>query len=122
MIMQKIALFVIAALIAYGCASSKKAVDVSIGTWDYEITGTPEGDLSGYFIIAKEGDTYTGSLNSTQGGIPLEDISVVDGNLTATFDYQGYQILMKGTFEGTSFNGNVSVDYNAFPMTATKRE
>ena len=120
--MQKIFVFVIAAFIAYGCASTKKVVDISIGTWDYVITETPQGDLEGNFVIAKEGDNYTGSLNSEQGSIPLEDVKVVESQLSATFDFQGYEVIMSGTFEGASYKGNVSVDYNEFPMSATKRE
>ncbi|MCG8306089.1 MAG: hypothetical protein MI975_01780 [Cytophagales bacterium] len=120
--MKKVLFFIVVALIVYGCAPSKKAVDLSIGTWDYVIKDTPEGDLDGHFIIAKEGDDYTGSLNSDQGSIVLEDITIEDGNLKCTFDFQGYEILMKGTFEGNSYAGNVSVDYNEFPMTATRRE
>jgi len=120
--MQKILVFIVAAFIAYGCASSKKVADISIGTWDYVVKNTPSGDVEGNFVIAKEGDDYTGSLNGEQGPTPLKDISVEDGNLKCTFDYQGYELLMKGTFEGASFTGDVSVDYNEFPMTATKRE
>lgn len=120
--MQKVFVFIIAAFIAYGCASTKKVVDVSIGTWDYIVKDTPSGDAEGNFVIAKEGDNYVGTLNGEQGSIPLNDVTIEDGNLTCTFDLQGYEILIKGTFEGTSFTGNASVDYNEFPMTATKRE
>lgn len=120
--MQKVLVFIVAAFIAYGCASSKKVVDISIGTWDYIVKGTPSGDVEGNFVIVKEGDTYTGSLNGDQGSIPLENITIEDGKLKCTFDFQGYEVLMQGTFEGNSFTGNSSVDYNEFPMTATKRE
>lgn len=120
--MQKILIFIVAAFIAYGCASTKKVADASLGTWDYKITGTPQGDLDGNFVIEKEGDAYTGSLNGEAGSIPLEGVTVEDGKLKCTFDFQGYEILMSGTFEGSSYTGNVSVDYNEFPMTATKRE
>ena len=119
--MQKFLVFILAAFIAYGCATSKKAADISVGTWDYKITDTPNGDYEGNFVIAKEGDAYTGSLNTDMGSTPLEGITVEEDNLSCTFDFQGYEILMKGKFEGTNFTGNVSVDYNEFPMTATKR-
>lgn len=120
--MQKILVFIIAAFIAYGCASSKKVVDVSIGTWDYVVKGTPDGDLEGNLIIANEGGIYTGLLNTSQGEIPLEEITIEDGNLRCTFEAAGYNMVMKGIFEGTSFEGNISVDYTEFPITATKRE
>ena len=113
----------IAAFLAYGCASSKKVADVSIGTWDYVVKDIPNsGDVGGNFVIEKEGENYAGVLNGEQGPTPLESITIEDGKLNCTFDYQGYEIQMEGTFEGTSFTGNVSIDYNEFPMTATKRE
>ena len=120
--MQKVFIFLIAAFIAYGCATSKKVADVSVGTWDYIVKDTPNGDVEGNFVIVKEGDTYTGSLNGDQGSIPLEDIEVEGENLSYLFDFQGMQLAVKGTIEGSAFTGNVSVDYNDFPMTATKRE
>jgi hypothetical protein len=52
----------------------------------------------------------------------LNDVTVEDGNLKANFDYMGYSILMTGLFEGNTFDGKVSVDYNDFMMTATKKE
>ncbi len=120
--MKNIALLFIVAFFAFSCASTKKVADISIGTWDYVITNTPEGDMEGNFVIAKESDAYTGSLNSSQGSIALEDITVVEDVLKCTFDYMGYQVQMTGKFEGSSYEGTVSVDYNAFDMTATKRE
>ena len=111
-----------AMMVAYACASSKKIADASLGTWDYVIKNTPEGDLAGTMIIAKESDSYTGYLESTQGRIDLQDVSVENGNMNCNFDYMGYQILLSGLFEGASFNGKVSVDYNDFMMTATKKE
>lgn len=120
--MQKVFIFLIAAFIAYGCASSKKAADVSVGTWDYIVKDTPNGDVEGNFVILKEGDAYSGSLNGDQGSIPLGDVEVEGDNLSYTFDFQGMELTVNGTIDGNSFAGNVSVDYNDFPMTATKRE
>ena len=120
--MQKVFVFVITAIIAFGCASSKKAVDISIGTWDHVVKDTPYGDVEGYMIIAKEGENYTGSLNSDQGSIPIENLTIEDGNLKGTFYVEGMELSMSGTFEGTSYDGKVTVDYNDFTMTATKRE
>ena len=110
------------ALFAYACASSKKVVDASIGTWDYVVKNTPEGDLNGTLVIAKEGESYTGYMESTQGRLDLNDVKIENGNLNCNFDYMGYQILMTGLFEGDNFTGKVSVDYNDFIVTATRKE
>ena len=120
--MQKVFLFAIIALFVFGCASSKKAVDISIGTWDHVVKDTPYGDVKGYMVIAKEGDNYTGSLNSDQGSISIENLTIQDGNLKGMFYMEGTEIQMSGTFEGTTYTGKVSVDYDEFVMTAIKRE
>lgn len=118
---QRIFIFLLVALLSYACASSKKVADASTGTWEYVIKNTPEGDLPGTMVIAKDGDSYTGYLETTQGRLELNDVVVENGNMKCNFDYMGYEILMTGLFEGNAFNGKVSVDYNDFPMTATKK-
>ncbi len=119
--LKKILFIVGVTFIAYSCASTKKAVDISIGSWDYVIKNTPDGDTQGTFIIAKEGESYMGSLNTTQGSVALDDVTVVDKVLKCTFQYMGYTIDMTGTFEGDAFTGKCSVDYNDFPMTAVRK-
>lgn len=123
--MQKIwfvAFLAVITLVAFSCAPSRKAADISVGSWNYTVTGTPNGDVSGYFMITKEGVNYTGSINSNQGSIPFKTISIADRNLSATFDYSGYAARMNGTFQGNAFAGNVTVDNNDFPITASRRE
>ena len=115
-------ILIVAAFIAYGCAASKNVVDLSVGTWDYVVKDTPNGDTSGNFVIAKEGENYSGTLNGEGGTYPLENIKVEENVLSCSFDYQDMVLVIKGTIEGASFTGNVSVDYNSFPMTATRRE
>ena len=119
---RNVLIFIVATFIIYACASSKKVVDISIGSWDFVVKNTPEGDFTGTFIIAKEGDNYTGSLNNDQENIQLENISVVDKELTCYFDYQGYQVTMTGMFEEDTFSGKCTVEYNDFPMTATRQK
>ncbi len=121
--MQKILPFIIISLIVFSCGPSKKAMDISIGTWDYTLKGTPNGDITGNFVIAKDGDEYAGSLNSSQGSLPFKTINVDEnGQLNATFDYGNYEVIMVGQFEGNTFDGSVSADYNKFMVTAQKQE
>ena len=120
--MQKIWMIVFIVIVSFSCASSKKAADISVGNWDYTVKGTPNGNISGYFMIVKEGDNYSGAINGSQGSTPFKTISVEDKSLNATFDYSSYSVTMKGEFEGNAFTGTVTVDYNNFPITATKQE
>lgn len=119
---QRLFIFLLVAFLAYACASSKKAADVSVGTWDYVVKNTPEGDLNGTMVIAKDGEDYSGYLENTQGRIDLEKVQIVDGNLNASFDYMGYPVLMTGLFEANNFSGKVTVDYNDFMVVATRKE
>lgn len=119
---QRIFIFLLVALVAYACASSKKVADISVGTWDYVVKNTPEGDLFLTMVIEKNGDAYTGYLESSQGRTDLKDVKIESGNMNCNFDYAGYQVLMTGLFEGDVFNGKVSVDYNDFMVVATRKE
>jgi hypothetical protein len=120
--MRNYVILLIAAFIAYGCAASKKAVDISVGTWDYIVTDTPNGDTKGNFTISREGENYVGTLSGEQGTYPLNNIKVEGNILTYSFSYQGMVLDIKGNIEGSSLTGNVTVDYTSFPMTATRRE
>lgn len=108
-------------LMAAGCAT-KKAIDPAIGAWEYVVSGTPDGDVTGTMYIAKEGEVYTGNLNGSAGTINLGNITIEDGKMQSEFDFQGYTLDLKGTFEGDAFTGNVSLDeYTQFPIKATKK-
>ncbi|MGD1894578.1 MAG: hypothetical protein ACFB15_28790, partial [Cyclobacteriaceae bacterium] len=50
-----------------GCASSKTMAYNPAGTWNYTVTGTPNGTVEGTMLITKNGDSYTGELQSTAG-------------------------------------------------------
>lgn len=119
---QRVLIFMIAIFIAYGCASTKKVADVSIGEWDYLLTGTPDGDATGTFTIAKDGDSYTGALHTAQGDTDLNNVVVTDGDLVCDFEFMGYTIDMTGKFAGDAFTGKCSVEYNDFPMTAVRKK
>ena len=57
-----------------------------------------------------------------QGSNQLNNITIEDEVLQCNFNYQGYKVEMQGTFEGTALEGKMTVDYNDFPLTATKRD
>ena len=119
---QRVMIFMIAAFVAYACATSKKAVDISIGEWEYVVMGTPDGDAKGTLRIAKEGDNYSGTLRRDQGDTPLNDIVIENDELVATFNIDGYTIDITGQFTGDTFTGKCSVEYNEFPMTAVRKK
>ena len=115
-------LIIIATLIWAGCAGTKTSKeDAYLGDWEYLVEGTPNGDVTGVMNISKEGDAFVGKLTSDMGEIELNDLSIVENKLSANFDIQGMTLDMDGTFDGPQFTGAIGVDYNTFPMTATKK-
>lgn len=119
--MQKIWISGLIALMVFGCATTKN-VESAVGTWDFLLKGTPNGDIEGYFTIVKDIDKFTGVIYSNEGSNQLNNISIEDEVLECNFNYQGYKVDMQGSFEGKLFNGKMTVEYNDFPLTATKRD
>lgn len=105
----------------FSCAGSKKAkVDPYIGEWEYTAQ-TPDGDLDVVMTISKTETGYSGFLSSDMGSVDMNDLKIEEGNLTASFEIQGYEIPMEGTFNGDTYTGTTSWDGNDMPMNATKR-
>jgi len=117
-------LFIVAAtLIWAGCAGTKASKEAAyIGDWEYLVEDTPNGDVSGVMVISKGESGFTGKLTSDMGELPLNNLTIIEDKLTATFDIQGMQLDMAGIFEGPKFTGTIAVDYNSFRMTATKKQ
>ena len=119
---QRLLIFTIVAFIAYGCASSKKAADISLGDWQYIIRDLPDGDAEGTLRISKEGDQYMGMLIGQQGELNLDDVVIENDELVCTFKFSGYTIDMEGTFVEDTFEGSVSTEGLSFPMTAKRKQ
>jgi len=106
----------------FSCAGSKKTkVDPYIGEWEYTAQ-TPDGDLDVVMTISKTETGYSGFLSSDMGSVDMDDLKIEDGNLTASFEIQGYELPMKGTFSGDTYTGTTSWDGNDMPMNATKKK
>ena len=114
---------VILSILFFGCASTKKvAVSPYIGEWDYTFP-TQEGGVMDVTMTINEAEgIYSGFLNSNIGSVNLDDLVIQDGNLSATFNVQGYVLSMKGNFNGDSFVGTTSIDGTDIPMNATRKQ
>ncbi len=116
-----------AATLIISCNMGKRAttgtppMDPYAGTWDYVVTGTPDGEIKGELVISMDSDQYTAMMKSAAGTLDINDVVITDNKMTGNFSYQGYTVDLSGMFSGAKFDGEVSVDYNAFPMTAVKR-
>lgn len=99
------------------------------GNWDYK-TETPQGSSGGILALAKEGDTYSGTITyddpsgSGKTSAPIRDVAVDGNKLTFSFDVtaDGMNIAVEisGEISGTSMDGTMSVaQFGSFPFEAT---
>lgn len=99
------------------------------GNWDYK-TESPQGSSGGVLAIAKEGDTYSGTITyddpsgSGKTSAPIRDVAVEGNKLTFFFDVtaSGMTIAVEisGEISGTSMDGTMSIaQIGSFPFEAT---
>jgi hypothetical protein len=114
---------IVAAFLMFSCAATKTAkVNPYVGDWAYTAE-TPNGNLDVVMTINEAEGVYSGTLSTDMGSGDLSDLKIDDdGKMTATFDYQGYTIQMKGTFDGDVFTGSSSVDTYEMPINAIRKK
>jgi len=108
--------------VATSAAKTVKMEDPYVGSWDYIVKDTPNGDVEGVLVIKKEMDTYSALISGEAGELDLSGFAIEDNALEGTFDYQGYEVTVKGTFSGKMIKGDMGVEYMTFPMEAVKQE
>ena len=104
------------------CATSKKAAYSPVGTWNYTVQGTPNGNITGKMIIDQAGDTYTGHIQSDMGKIPMEDLTIKGKDMTSNLVVNGSPVTVQGAFDENIFSGKVKVGYDTYDITANKAE
>lgn len=105
------------------CASTKMA-QVPVGIWDYSITGTPNGNFSGDFIVSLADGKYAALLKSQAGEISLQDplFDKSTKKFTGTFYFEGNTIFFESTTTGDSMTGTVSAGGMNFPFKAKRKK
>ena len=115
------ALIVFVMLVWAGCASNKVSTMNYAGTYDWSIS-MDSGDLSGTITLNHSGDGYTGTIDSEQGSSDLSNLKVDGSNITASFEYMGYDVTLKGTLSEHDLKGSFSAEGYDFPFDAKKKE
>ncbi|MEL7531805.1 MAG: hypothetical protein AAFN10_10880 [Bacteroidota bacterium] len=108
-------------LVGTACKGTKTAAWSAAGNWDFTVSNTPVGDLTGVMVISKSGDDYTGELRTEEGTLALEEVKLVDKKLTANLSYQGYSLNLEGMFTGDMMDGEISMGYDSFTIKATRQ-
>ena len=94
-----------------------------VGTWDYTVKDTPNGDGYGTLILTEEKGNLSGILRSPDFGDASLTNLVLDGNkLSAEMYLAGIDMSIQGTFEDNSMTGKVvAPGYGEFPLEATRQ-
>ena len=115
--------------LAAGCASSAKMPALSpVGSWDYTISDTPQGDATGTMMIDAEGGSYTGRISSDMldQTVSMADVALQDSvfKFKATFDADGQIIdtISRMTLRGGTMKGIIEVaGFGQFEITALRK-
>lgn len=110
-------------LTVIGCSGSKKVIYSPVGSWNYTVVGTPNGDAKGTFILTRMENGIKGMFKSNEyGESNMENLSIGENNeLKCTMYLSGIDLSLNGIFEGDTFSGNVDAGQTGtFPITATR--
>lgn len=99
------------------------------GNWDYT-TESPQGSSGGLLVIAKDGDTYSGTITyddpsgSGKASAPIRDVALNGTTLSFVFDVNAggmtIPVEISGEISGTSMEGTMSIaQFGSFPFEAT---
>ena len=115
---------IVVMLIMAGCASTKKSktsIPNYIGQWNY-VLSLPDQDIEGYLKFSQEGEAVVGVVGNAEGETPLSDFAIDEEKVSGTFEAQGYEIQMSGTFEEEVLMANMSAAGYDFPFEAQKQQ
>jgi hypothetical protein len=112
---------ILVSLFILACAASKVKVSPYVGDWHY-IAQTQDGEMAVVMTIIEIENGYSGILSTDMGSGDMEDLKIEDGKLTASFDFEGYQLSMKGQFDEGTYTGTTSYEDNEWPMNATREQ
>ncbi|RMF32529.1 MAG: hypothetical protein D6765_00210 [Bacteroidetes bacterium] len=101
-------------------AESCPSKNALVGTWDYVVSNTPEGDVRGQMVISKKGKEWSGKLIVNGQESPVKNLEVEDQTFKFTTTAQGYNVSINGQVEGQSFKGSVWVEGYEFPIEGKK--
>jgi len=112
-------------LMLFFCLLLARCASVTpVGSWDYTITGTPNGDYAGTLIVTKIKKQYAATLNSQGGDLPFKKFAFDPKTKKSSgeFDYQGTPIYFDATVKENDMDGNVATDDAKFPFKATRKK
>jgi hypothetical protein len=123
--MKNYSIVIFIALAFTACVASKPTSKAPspTGSWDYTITGTPQGDFKGEMIITETDKVLHAKLISNGAELPIEKFTFNKETLkmSGEFDYSGALILFDGVFATNEITGSMSTSGMNFPFKATRK-
>jgi len=117
--MKKTASVLISIFFLAGCASVSP-----VGTWNYTISGTPQGDFTGTMVVAKKDAGYAASLKAPDSEMAFEQFTFDKkaGRSAGSFNYQNMGVNFDAGVTKEAMDGSVSVQGMSFPFKATRKK
>jgi len=113
-------LCIMIALFITSCASMSP-----VGSWDYKISGTPQGDYSGIMTVKrKEKKTLEAVMESAAGKLSFTKFTYNHKakKSSGDFTYQGMSVAFDATLSAKEMNGTISVQGMDFPFKAVRQK
>ena len=97
------------------------AADYS-GDWNFKVSETPEGDVTGTMKLTKSGDSFKGTMEVNGDESDMRDLEISGTTMKFNVSAGGYATTVKGDFAGGNmFNGKLSVEGYEFDFSALKK-
>ena len=123
--MKKILSLLFIAITITACVATKTTTKAPspTGSWDYTITGTPQGDFKGVMIIAEADKMLTAKLISDGAELPIDKFvfNKETQKMSGEFDYSGALILLDAVLNVNEITGSMSTSGMSFPFKATRK-
>lgn len=95
------------------------ANDAILGDWEF-VVEAPDMTYKGIMNLTEEEGELKGELGADGAAYPMKDIKLEGNVLTFKLNFEGFICDVKGTFEGDSYKGEVSVEGMVLSLNAKR--
>ncbi|MBL7859123.1 MAG: hypothetical protein JNM57_15630 [Cyclobacteriaceae bacterium] len=128
--MKNVFAFLTILVVAASCASTVKTKTAAapapspVGSWDYSITGTPEGDFVGVITITEQEKKYAATMNANGNDMSFTSLNYAPETkkVTGDFSYSGTSVYFDADLNGDELTGKMSAGGMDFPFKATRKK
>ena len=112
------------ALLISSCASTKTTPNPVVGSWDYKVYSTPNGDTAGTLVVTEVNGELSASFNNVDyGNSEVMKLVIEEGILRGSIFVADMYMDIHLTFDQDSFSGTVgSLDVGVFEMDGKKSQ